>query len=110
MATSSIASSLQSQEVPGNPDSPHQPDSAFKFPKRAFGKTSVMHRSFQHSWFEKWPFLHYNEANDVAYCHTCLRMFKEKTAKTTTKADPAFVSIAILISDGYMIPVIASYM
>ena len=104
MATSSIASS---QEVP---DSPHQPDSAFRFPKRVFGKTSVVHRAFQHSWFEKWPFLHYNEANDVAYCHTCLLMFKEKKAKTTTKADPAFVSIAILISDGYIIAGSASYM
>ena len=104
MATSSIASL---QEVP---DSLHQPDSAFRFSKHAFGKTSVVHRAFQHSWFEKWPFLHYNEENVVAYCHTCLLMFKEKKAKTTTKADPAFVSVAILISDGYIIAGIASYM
>ena len=104
MAISSIASS---QEVP---DFLHQPDSAFRFPKRALDKTSVVHRAFQHSWFEKLPFLHYNEANDVAYCHTCLLMFKEKKAKTTTKADPAFVSIAILISDGYITAGIASNM
>jgi len=78
------------------PDTPHQPKADFQFPKRSFGKKSIVHRSFQHSWFAKWPFLHYKETTDVVYCHTCLKMFKEKKAKTSTKADQAFVSSVIL--------------
>ncbi len=74
------------------PETPHQPSPSFIFPKRWFGKTNIVKRSFQHCWFEKWPFLHYKESSDVVFCHTCLRMFKEKKAKSATKADQAFVS------------------
>ena len=42
--------------------------------------------------FSKWLFLHYNEAEDTVFCHTCMKMSKEN--KTSTKADPAFVSSA----------------
>ena len=87
MATSS--SLARSSEVP---DSPHQPGNQFKFPKRSFGKKNVVQRSFQHSWFSKWQFLHYSEVNDTVVCHICLRMFKEKKDKTSSKADAAFVS------------------
>ncbi len=74
------------------PETPHQPSPSFIFPKRLFGKTNIVKRSFQHCWFEKWPFLHYKESSDVVFCHTCLRMFKEKKAKSATKADQAFVN------------------
>lgn len=74
------------------PETPHQPGPQFSFPRRSFGKKTVLNRSFQHAWFLKWPFLHYKESSDTVYCHTCLRMFKEKKAKTSTKADQAFVS------------------
>ena len=67
------------------PDSPYQPGVGFKFLKHSFGKKSVAHRSFQHSWGVKWPFLHYTETNDAVYCHSRLKMFKEKKAETTTK-------------------------
>ena len=36
----------------------------------------------------------YNEAEDTVICHSCMKMFKEKKNKTSTKADPAFVSTA----------------
>ena len=35
------------------PDSPHQPGQVFAFPKRSFGKKTVVQRSFQYSWFAK---------------------------------------------------------
>ena len=41
-----------------------------------FGKNSVIPGSYQHSWFSKWPFLHYNEAEDTVICHSCMKMFK----------------------------------
>jgi len=69
---------------------PHQPTNLV-FPKRAFGKTKVVYRSFQPSWFKQWPFLHYDESNDVVYCHTCITGFKEKKMKSPN-ANSAFVS------------------
>jgi hypothetical protein len=77
------------------PDQPHQP-LTFSFPKRSFGKTAPVFRSFQPSWFSQWPFLHYDETNDVAYCHTCLMEFKMKRMRTNT-ADPAFVSHTMIV-------------
>ena len=75
------------------PECSHQPGPNFNFPKRSFRKKSVFQGSFQHSWFSKWPFLYYNEAKDTIFCHTCMKMFKEKM-KTSAKADLAFVSSA----------------
>ena len=77
--------------LPELPCSPHQP-SDFTFPKRSFGKTAIVWRSFQPSWFKQWPFLHYDEANDVAYCHTCATGFKQGKMRASN-ADPAFVSV-----------------
>ena len=77
------------------PERSHQPVPDFIFPKHSFGKKSVIPGSYQHSWFSRWHFLHYNEAEDTVICHSCMKMFKEKKNKTSTKADPAFVSSAI---------------
>ena len=63
------------------PEHSHQPGPDFIFPKRSFGKKSVIPGSFQHSWFSKWPFLHYNEAEDTVICHSCMKIFKEKKNK-----------------------------
>ena len=56
-------------------DKPHQP-SNFRFPQREFGKTSVVKRSFQHNWFQRWPWLHYYEEQDLAFCFTCIFAYK----------------------------------
>lgn len=79
------------------PDKPNQPGPTFKFPKRSFGRKVVVQRSFQHSWFGRWPFLHYKENNDTVFCLICLKMFKEKKNRTCSKADSAFVSSLILL-------------
>ena len=72
------------------PPTPHQP-SGHRFPKRAFGKKTVVWRSFQQSWFNQWTWLHYDEANDLAYCHTCVSGFKQQKMKASN-ADPVIVS------------------
>ena len=74
---------------PNISEKPHQPFN-LSFPKREFGKKTV---SFQASWFKKHTWLHYDEERDVAFCHTCIRAYKEK--KITWNAgnlDPAFIS------------------
>ena len=53
-------------------DSPNQPRK-FKFPKRDNG------RSFQPGWFDTYPWLHYNEENDVAFCFVCLKAAETKS-------------------------------
>ena len=52
----------------------HQHGLDFIFPKPPFREKSVIQGSFQHSWFSKWPFLHYNQAEDTVFCHTCMKM------------------------------------
>ena len=73
------------------PSIPHQPQT-FNFPKRSFGKSKIVERSFQPGWFQKWPFLHYDESNDSVFCHVCTMSFKLKRMKSSTRADPAFVT------------------
>ena len=73
---------------PDIPVSPHQPATQFAFPKHSFGK---QYRSFQHLWFARWKFLHYDEANDTVICHTCVSAFKEGKMKSSC-TEPAFVS------------------
>ena len=40
----------------------------------------------------QWPFLHYDEAQDLIFCHTCLLGFKKNKIRDA-KVDPAFVSL-----------------
>ena len=53
------------------PPVPNQPKT-FKFPQRSFGQKNQVKRSFQSSWFANRKWLHYDEANDFAYCHVCM--------------------------------------
>ena len=87
-----LASSQFEVDTTDLPECLHQPGPDFNFTKR---KKTVVQRSFQHAWFSKWPFLHYNEAEDTVFCLTCRKMFKEKKNKTSTKADPAFVGSSL---------------
>ena len=75
------------------PDKPHQPRGV-PFPKRDYGETNVAKRSFQPSWFDKWPWLHYCEENDCVHvvCHTCLLAKSEKKLLWSSNADTAFIS------------------
>ena len=68
-------------------DKAHQPKSLV-FPKQKFG---VKDRCFQRDWFEKWPWLHYNELDDSAYCFICAKAIKEKKVKTGNM-DACFIS------------------
>ena len=69
---------------------PHQPRK-FSFPMRSFGKTSVVKRSFQAAWFDKFPWIHYYEALDAALCHLCARAENGGKLMANCK-DVAFVS------------------
>ena len=48
-------------------------------------------RAFNASWFDKWGWLHWDEASERAFCFTCVSAFKEKKLKCGT-ADTAFIT------------------
>lgn len=79
--------------LPDIGESPNQPSQfKFKFPKRNFGKTKVVTRTFQASWFGKWAWLHYDEARDLAFCHTCIQAVKTGKMKVSGNAkDSSFL-------------------
>ena len=68
----------------------HQPR-RFNFPKREFGKKSIMRRSFQAYWFAKWRWLHYREDDNTVFCHTCMKAFTEVNM-SARNAEDAFIS------------------
>ena len=46
---------------------------SFRFPKRQFGKSKPVFRSFHVAWFDSWQWLYYVEDEDNVICHTCTR-------------------------------------
>ena len=70
------------------PPKPHQPRH-FSFPKKVWGKAVL--RAFQASWFDKWSFLHYDEANGLGSLpYLCTHLQQEHAE--VRQCDPAFVS------------------
>ena len=55
-------------------DKPHQPNSSFIFKKREF--SAGYKRNFQHKWFTDYPWIHYSESDDKAYCFHCIKCIK----------------------------------
>ena len=77
--------------LPSLPDSPHHPEN-FRFPERSFGKSKPVQYSAQSQWFKTWPFLHYDEGQDVVYCHTCVKAISLDRIKFSNSVSDAFVS------------------
>ena len=86
-----MASSSPSSSGSLTPNVPHQPK-GFAFPKRDFGKKVIIRRSFQSSWFGRWPWLHYNKEGDTVLCFTCMKAHAEKKMQWSSNTDLAFVS------------------
>ena len=74
-----------SSSVMDIPPVPNQPKT-LKFTQRCFGKK----RSFQASWFLNRTWLHYDEANDLAFCHICSVAYKDGKLNNHT-LDKAFI-------------------
>ena len=70
---------------------PHQPLVNFKFPYREFGKQKLVKRAFQHSWFAKWKWLHYEEDMDKAICYNCIQAYEEDKLRASN-LELAFIS------------------
>ena len=88
MALSSGSKKL-STPVIGN--KAHQPCSC-KFPQRDFGKTSVVRRSFQRQWFDRWSWLHYSEDKDLAFYFTCIVAYTNDHLESDRCLERTFIS------------------
>ena len=66
----------------------NRPFHGYSFPKRYFGKNQ---RSFLLEWFKKYPWLHYNEATDSAFCFNCMTTATGGKIHSA-KQDDAFIS------------------
>ena len=87
-----MACDEQNLSLPEIGEHANQP-SGFNFPKRSFGKTKVVHRAFQQSWFSKWKWLHYDSSKDLCFCHTCVSALKTGKMKLSGNAkDSAFLN------------------
>ena len=75
------------RKLPNIGENPHQPDRSFEFPKRDF---SGRKRNFQHEWFTKFSWLHYDEAQDKAYCFICVKSMKENLCPKNFSNSEAF--------------------
>ena len=72
----SCSSASADHEAHSIENKPHQPKK-FSFPKREFGIATVVRQSFQPSWFDKWPWLHYCENSNSVFCFTCMQANSE---------------------------------
>ena len=63
----------------------------FSFPRREFGKSAPVKRSFQASWFNRWKWLHYDVAQDAAYCFTCCKALEVGKIRLSACTEESFV-------------------
>ena len=90
-AAQNSSKTLASSHTIESSSKPHQPRN-FPFPKREFGVTNVVRRSFQPSWFDKWPWLHYCEDSDSVFCFTRMEANSENKLHWSLNAESAFLT------------------
>lgn len=95
-ATSSVAQSSielpsisteDSNSVLGPVNQPHN----FVFPSRQIGN-DTFYRSFKAEWFQRWPWIHYSEEKDAAFCYFCLNAEKRQLFLSCTKTEKTFIA------------------
>lgn len=67
---------------------PYQPRNNITFPKTQY---KLFKRAFQSSWFDRFPWLHYDVVNDSAFCFTCIKAASQNLI-TSSKIEQTFVT------------------
>ena len=81
---------IKPEDIGDLPLKPFQP-MHFAFPSRFFGKSAPVNRSFQPTWFNRYPWLHYVVAQDAARCFTCCKAVKDGRAMATCATERAYL-------------------
>ena len=82
--------SFKSEEVKAMPDKPCQPHH-LSFPSRSFGKNVPVNRSFQVSWFNRFPWINYELDQDAVYCFVCCKAVKKGKIRLTGMTKASFL-------------------
>ena len=85
-----------SGSVPVLGDRPNQPSSSFKFPKRKFGHAKPVYRTVQPAWFQKWPWLHYDQVGDRMFCYTCVQAYQHLGLTNDYELPPALLVVVFV--------------
>ena len=64
------------EDIPDIGDVPNQPKQ-FQFPDRDFRSSKILRRRFVKDWFDKYPWLNYDESNDRVFCHTFVTVYQK---------------------------------
>ena len=67
---------------------PYQPRNNITFPKTQY---KLFKQAFQSSWFDRFPWLHYDVVNDSAFCFTCIKAASQNLI-TSSKIEQTFVT------------------
>ena len=67
------------------PKQPYHPPKDFTFPKMKLGSRNS---SFQQSWFDTYPWLHYDLEKDCVFCFSCMKNVSKLTGTQKNK-EPA---------------------
>ena len=78
------------EEVHDVPDEAFQP-THISFPRRQFGISAPVNRSFQAAWFNRFKWLHYDVGQDSAYCFVCCKAVKERKVELSSYAEESFL-------------------
>ena len=81
---------FQQADVYAVPDKPFQP-TQIQFPRREFGKSAPVRRSFQATWFNRFKWLHYDVGRDAAYCFICCKAVKEGKIRLASYVEESFL-------------------
>ena len=76
----------ESHSLPGEELKPNQPKS-FSYPKRPYGREE---RSFIPTWYDRWTWLHYDEAEDRVFCIICQNAHRHDMLNDV-KVEDAFI-------------------
>ena len=74
-----------SAETTVMPNQPHK----FEFPKKDYGRQT---RSFQSSWFKDFPWFHYDEISDSAFCYICISQNNKGNLTSARNKEQSFIS------------------
>ena len=77
--------------TPSIGEKPNQPRSV-NFPQREFGQKATVKRSFQPQWFNRWPWIHYDENSDAAFCFLCVKAYYQKKLDNCSSLETTYIS------------------
>ena len=82
--------SFSRDDVHDVPNETFQP-THIALPRREFGISAPVRRSFQATWFNRFKWLHYDVGQDSAFCFVCCKAVKERKVRLSSYTEQSFL-------------------